>query len=756
MRRFWILGFGVLVGLALLLVAFFSGSQRASFDRAEAIRWESHALAVMQEAQRMRTALEDAETGERGYVITGQLGFLVPYDSGRQELIESLDRLAALTIDNVRQQVSVGELRQIVTANLAVLAETAARMRAGDQAGAVAMVAAERGKVLTDQARDELRAITEEERRRLSLRHVEAEAAVQRNQRFAILLAMVGGTAIAGMFAALVAGFLSASRLRIAASSAASEQRLRTIFETVPVGLIIGEAPSGRIVAGNQQADAIFGRPMLGSPGEKAFGDWVSFHPDGRRVDSDEYPMARALAGEVRPEMPVLHEWPDGTRRWVNLIAEPLMDGGRITGAVVAVVDIDTKTRALEALTAAGADLERRVAQEVEAREAAQSRLVQAEKLTALGQLAGGIAHDFNNVMQAITAAVSLIGRHADNPATVKRLAATVDDATRRGASVTCRLLAFARRDDLRAEPLNVARLLEGLHEVLAHTLGAAVVVQLDVATGLPPVLADRGQLEAVLVNLATNARDAMRAGGTITLSACHEVVSPAKHSSDLAAGAYVRFGVADSGIGMDEAMLARVMEPFFTTKAQGEGTGLGLSMARGFSEQSGGALAIASEVGHGTTVTLWLPATHEAVERLAEPEVPPVALGSRMPRILLVDDEAIIRDVLAEELADHGYDVIQASRGDKALALLDAGERVDLVISDLSMPGMDGVALIHAAQDRRPHLPAILLTGYAGDAATLTVGGVMSGSFSLLRKPVSGAQLSGRVMLLLDAVAAE
>ncbi len=539
-----------------------------------------------------------------------------------------------------------------------------------------------------------------------------------------------------------------------------SQARLQAIFDAVPVGIIIAEAPSGRIVAANRQVEAIFRHRVIHSPDVERYRDWVSHHPDGRQVEGREYPLARALAGEERPEMEALYQRGDGTQAWMRFIAAPTRSGpdGRITGAVVASLDIDKEARALRALARAREELEARVRHEVGARETAQAQLAQAEKMTALGQLAGGIAHDFNNTLQAVSGGASLIKRSAGNPATVERLARIVEEAARRGASVTRRLLAFARRGELRAEPVDVPTLLDGLCEVLAHTLGADVAVRMDVAPGLPPMLADRGQLETALVNLATNARDAMPGGGTLTLSASAEAVEGEENPDGLVPGTYIRLTAADEGTGMDAATLARVTEPFFTTKPSGKGTGLGLAMARGFAEQSGGALTIASEPGRGTTVALWLPAASAgaAAGVAARPEeFGAVAASAGAPRVLLVDDEQLVREVLAAQLADHGYDVVQADGGGSALELLDMGEVVSLLVSDLSMPGMDGVALIRAAQSRRPHLPAILLTGYAGEAASLAVGKAVSGSFSLLRKPVGGAQLADRVATLLEATLA-
>jgi signal transduction histidine kinase/CheY-like chemotaxis protein len=436
---------------------------------------------------------------------------------------------------------------------------------------------------------------------------------------------------------------------------------------------------------------------------------------------------------------------------------------------------------------------------EVAERRNAEAALRQAQKMEAVGQLAGGIAHDFNNVLQAVLGGVGLIRRRAGDPPAVERLAGMVEDAARRGQSVTRRLLAFARRGELRAEALEIGELLGGMREVLAATLGAAVRVEAEAPPGLPPVLADRGQLETVLVNLATNARDAMPRGGTLTLSAAPERVGPApadaagrRPPGPRAPGDYVRLVVADTGEGMDAATLARAAEPFFTTKPLGQGTGLGLAMARSFAEGSGGAFAIGSEEGRGTRVSLWLPVApgraaapvgregsspkaggaapaapataREAAAAAAAPRAgAPVAAcpnpARGCPRVLLVDDEPTVRETLVAQLRDEGFEVAEAADGASALERLGGGggaggpPAVDVLVTDLAMPGMDGVALIREAQRRRRGLPAILITGYAGDAATLAVGqAVGGGTFTLVRKPVTGAELADRVAALLAA----
>ncbi|WP_052402139.1 hybrid sensor histidine kinase/response regulator [Muricoccus aerilatus] len=412
-----------------------------------------------------------------------------------------------------------------------------------------------------------------------------------------------------------------------------------------------------------------------------------------------------------------------------------------------------------------------RLSAEVAERQQTQAALLQAQKVQAVGQLAGGIAHDFNNVLQAVLGGICLVRRRAGDPEAVGRLAGMVEEAARRGESVTRRLLAFSRREELRADALEVGVLLEGLHEVLAATLGARIRVGVDVAPDLPPVFADRGQLETVLVNLATNARDAMPRGGTLTLSARPSGMAAPEEDlpACLPAGSYVRLIVADTGEGMAPEVLARASEPFFTTKPLGQGTGLGLAMARSFAKGSAGALAIESAPRQGTRVSLWLPVARpaqakEAAGSLAAPlatggetqprpsaDAPARDAGARAgsagkPRVLLADDEPIVRDVLATELEDAGYAVTAAPDGKLALAQLTAAGPFDILVTDLAMPGLDGVAVIREAQRRQPGLPAILLTGYAGDVASLALGT----GFTLMRKPVVGITLADQIAALL------
>lgn len=505
-----------------------------------------------------------------------------------------------------------------------------------------------------------------------------------------------------------------------------SRRVLSAMLENMSHGIMM-VAADGTIPIMNSQAARLLGLPKPPSPGEATSEEilgWAREHLATPDSASPESPTQRLMA--LEGDGAVVCEGPGGT------LLEVRIRRLRDQRSVVTVTDVTDRKKNEEAL----AD--------------AQARASHAERMQALGQLAGGIAHDFNNILQVVQGGAALIEKRSDPAGGAGRLARMILDATERGTSITRRLLAFARRGELRAELLEPVALMEDLREVLQHTLGSPISVQLKLQPELPQVSADKGQLETALVNLATNSRDAMPEGGILTLAAVTETAS-ASHAADLRAGRYVRFSVGDNGTGMDRATLLRVMEPFFTTKPVGQGTGLGLSMAKGFAEQSGGGLLIDSAPGVGTTVHLWLPAADQEGGISQGETAPPLFVAGSVRRIMLVDDEELVRKTLSWALRDAGYAVSVAENGDEALRMIDAGEAIDALVTDLSMPGIGGLALIRQVRARRPGLPAILLTGYTGEAAHLAVGDALSGAFSLLRKPVTGAQLADRIEALLE-----
>jgi signal transduction histidine kinase/CheY-like chemotaxis protein len=437
----------------------------------------------------------------------------------------------------------------------------------------------------------------------------------------------------------------------------------------------------------------------------------------------------------------------DGAIRYLQMSATARRNAaGEVEWLVGVMIDVTERREAEAELKRLNATLEERVREAVGAREAAYASLAQAEKLSALGQLAGGVAHDFNNIAQAITGAAALIERNATNPDKVRRYADMMAQTASRAASITHRLLSLARRSDLKAEALDVAPVLEGLREVLVHTLGPRIALQVRAPKDLPKILADKGQLETALLNLASNARDAIDGDGAIVFAATRDDLAVGRDEIGLRPGRYVRVAVVDSGVGMDAATLNRAMEPFFTTKGVGKGTGLGLPMARGFAQQSGGALAIESAPGRGATVTLWLP-----VGEQAQPADRPAAEPSSVKRILLVDDEDAVREVLRCELIDAGFEVEDAPGARLALEAMETAS-FDLLITDLSMPGLDGLSLIRAAQNRQPGLPAILLTGYVDDATALAIKDVSERTVRLLSKPITGAALFDEIAKMLQS----
>ncbi|HEV2363311.1 MAG TPA: ATP-binding protein [Caulobacteraceae bacterium] len=392
---------------------------------------------------------------------------------------------------------------------------------------------------------------------------------------------------------------------------------------------------------------------------------------------------------------------------------------------------------------------EAQLRKETEARETAQVQAAHAERMSALGELAGGIAHDFNNILQAVSAGAQLAARHAEEPDSVRRYADQIATAVERGAAISGRLLGFARQDRLRPEQIQPGELLGNVGELLAHTMDPSIHVTIEVPAETPGLAADRYRLETVLLNLANNARDAMPGGGTLSISAAVEDLAHDIDAPALKRGRYVRITVRDTGSGMDAVTLARAGQPFFTTKPKGKGTGLGLSMARGFAEQSGGALAITSEPSRGTTVTLWFPQAEGA--RAQAPEERALAPVRAGLRVMLVDDDDQVRATLAGSLEDAGFVVTSAESAEQALDELRRGVQIDALVTDLSMPGMNGWDLIREIQAQRPLLPSLMLTGHLQDADADSLASAQNGRFAVLRKPVAPLVLARRIAALVD-----
>jgi PAS domain S-box-containing protein len=470
-----------------------------------------------------------------------------------------------------------------------------------------------------------------------------------------------------------------------------SEQQFRLLVQSVTDYAIYMLAPDGRLTNWNPGAQRIKGyRP------EEVIGQHFSifYTPEDREAGEPQRALETATR-EGRFENKAWRVRKDGTRFYAHVVVDPIWGE---TGTLLGFAKI---TRDITEATLAQQDLER-------TREA----LFQAQKMQAIGQLSGGIAHDFNNLLTVILGNLEIVRKRVANDPKVMRL---IDNATQgalRGVSLTQRMLAFARRQELKSESVEIPGLIEGISGLLRSSLGPSVQLETRFSPGLVPVMADNNQLELAVLNLATNARDAMPHGGKIVISAQTEEVHD--HSAlSLAPGQYVCMSVSDTGEGMDAITLASAMDPFFTTKGVGKGTGLGLSMVHGFIEQLGGRFILKSQAGSGTRAELWIPAATMAsvIPKVAEDEA--VAPEYRLC-VLVVDDDSLVLTSTGLLLEDLGHRVISATSGAQALELFASTPGIDLVITDMAMPQMNGAQLAHAIRVMQPELPIVLATGYA------------------------------------------
>jgi PAS domain S-box-containing protein len=510
---------------------------------------------------------------------------------------------------------------------------------------------------------------------------------------------------------------LAASRKALASN----EAELRLIADASPM-LIAFVDPDLRYRFVNQAHQAWFGiapASMLGRTVENVFG--------AQYWELCQQAVQRALAGdETQLELSSLR--PDGTRRDAEFRYIPrFQDDGRVDGIHVFATDITERKESLQAAQRFAATLERKVAErtaalqaEVQARSESETALRQAQKMEAVGQLTGGIAHDFNNMLTSIIGALDIInvrlqdGR-VDN---LDRMIRAASDSANRAAALTQRLLAFSRRQSLDPKPVDLNALVQSMELLLNQTLGERIQVQLDLAPTLSKAMVDANQLESALLNLSINARDAMPDGGLLRIATRCASTVPYLHDSVAAhAAGHVVLEVADTGVGMEADVKERVFEPFFTTKPLGQGTGLGLSMIYGFVQQSNGYIDLQSAPGKGTTVALYLPAAppHEVDAEVPSAGGTPKGEGQQ---ILVVEDDDQVRFLVSYLLEELGYSVTTARDATAAMPILSSSEPVDLLISDVGLPGMNGRQLAELMRVERPSVPVLFMTGYAESAA--------------------------------------
>ena len=493
------------------------------------------------------------------------------------------------------------------------------------------------------------------------------------------------------------------------------------------------------------------------APGTLDGNAWLDIlHPQDRLRISKIWTAAKSAMTPYEAEVRLRRS--DGSYRWHLSRAFPVYNAvNKSSQWIGSNTDIEDQKLAADRLANLNATLEIRVRERTTQLLLAEEALRQSQKMEALGQLTGGIAHDFNNLLQSVIGPLNRIRQRVEGEGRddIERLLGFALESANRAAVLTHRLLAFSRREPVEPKSIDLSALIASLQELLQGAVGEAVEMTYSNCNNLWPVRSDSNQLENVLLNLVINARDAMPNGGRLSIETANLRLNELDAKChELAAGDYVCLRVCDNGVGMPPDVQKRAFEPFFTTKAIGKGTGLGLSMIYGFVKQFGGAIQIKSQVGAGTTIELFLPAVagHAAEHSVQAPMSKELETSGNQV-ILVVEDEFIIRMLIVEELRELGYQVYEAGDGNTALQQLQSLRQIDLLVSDIGLPGLNGRQLADAARVSRPNLPILFLTGYAEKAAGQSF---LEPGMQILVKPFKDEMLIAKVRELLEGAYSE
>ncbi len=471
-----------------------------------------------------------------------------------------------------------------------------------------------------------------------------------------------------------------------------NEEQFKRLVQGVTDYSLYMLALDGKVASWNAGAQRIKGY----APEEIIGQHFSRFYTEEDRQNGEPERALATAAREGRFEKVGWRVRKNGERFWANVIIDAIRDGdgdGEIIGFAKITRDITEQRDARAALD--------------RTREA----LYQSQKMEAVGQLTGGIAHDFNNLLTAVIGSLEIAGRRVSDD-TVKRLIANAMRGAQRGAALTQRMLVFARRQQLDVQPVDIPSLVRGMREMLERSLGPSVLIETRFPLSLEWVKTDPNQLEMALLNLMVNARDAMPEGGPIIVAARPETVASGR--GQLHPGSYVCLSVTDTGEGMDDGTLSKAMDPFFTTKEVGKGTGLGLPMVHGLAQESGGELVLKSQKGQGTTAELWLPVAEKSPVTAAETRAPAPSQDSPTLTVLVVDDDPLVLTNMTAMLEDIGHTVFEAASAREALAILRRENAIQLVLTDQAMPQMTGLQLIEEIKSGWPDLPVILASGFA------------------------------------------
>jgi PAS domain S-box-containing protein len=491
-----------------------------------------------------------------------------------------------------------------------------------------------------------------------------------------------------------------------------SERNFRLLVENVADYALYMLDPTGIITSWNIGGQRIKGY----APGEIIGQHFSRFYTEIDRANGKPLRALGIATDHGRYEEEGWRVRKDGTFFWASVVIDPIYEDGRLVGFAKITRDITERREAQLKL------------------EQMQQQLAESQKLDALGQLTGGVAHDFNNLLMIISGSLHTLKKGMDDDPKRARAISAIETATQRGAALTNQLLTFARRQSVNPQAVDICERINAMREVLQTGVGSAITLQLDIDERVWPAMVDVAEFETALVNLVINARDAMAAGGTITVSARNEALR-----EETRAGEYVAVSVEDTGVGIAPDVLGKIFDPFFTTKPIGKGTGLGLSQVHGFAHQAGGTIRVDSELGKGTTITMLLPRKDD----FARVEKVDAVESGGSGTVLLVEDNPDVAIVSANLLEQLGYTVRRVENAEAALREIEL-DGIDLVFSDIVMPGkMDGLSLARHLRATRPGLPILLASGYSDAAINVR------GDFPILRKPYEIHQLSQAIAKL-------
>ena len=680
-----------------------------TWDRIGAIRDErmsiERANLVLETIKNLQIAVRDAETGQRGYLLTGETPYLAPYETAVASIDEFQAELQKLKLADADQQERLRFLAPLLRHKLAELAQTVRLRRDSGLEAALAVVRTDAGRQDTIAIEKLLNGMASETEILLSRRMaMAAERSLSLN-----------GLAVAGAIASILALAWAAKQLNRAWSGAqALEAEQRRLAERLTASL-----------DSLSQGVAVFDADHLLTNRNECFQVLLDLPAELVRPGISYAAIAGACAGggmlEAEKDITreeAIYERSLDNRQHLEFRRTAVPDGGFV-------------------LTIS--DMTKRVQAEILLREA--------QKMQAIGQLTGGIAHDFNNLLTVILGNLEIAQNKLapDNPLQT-RLGRAVW-AAQRGAALTAQLLAFARKQPLAPAPIDLSHHIPDLLPLLQRTLGAPVDVRFVGVPGLWPAMADPAQFESALLNLALNARDAMPDGGSLTLELSNQFLDEAyaRAHYEVTPGDYVMLAVSDTGIGMTPEVIARAFEPFFTTKPNGKGTGLGLAMVFGFVKQSRGHMKIYSEPGEGTTIRIYLPRADSSVTAAPRSAAQPAAAGGTAT-ILVVEDEAEVREVAVGILRDYGYRVFEAADGAAAIGLFDAhAAEIDLLLTDVVLPGaLRGRDVAEHVAKARPQVRILFMSGYTENS--IVHGGRLDEGVRLLGKPFTREQLGAKI----------